>query len=230
MPRHVRKPARPPQRSASPKAGKLGPRGEQRRLRIAQEAARLMAEGGFRDYHQAKVKAAQRLGVRDLALLPQNIEVEQALREHQRLFQPDAANELGIRREAALAAMEFFQPFNPRLVGAVLEGTADAHSVVALHLHSDDPDAVARHLEQHGIPAAAGARRLRLDAQRSSEFPTWSLVADDLPFELTVLPTAQLRQAPLSTIDERPMRRASTSRLKELLCAGPPDADPAEKD
>lgn len=228
MPRHVRKPVRSHRSQPSP-AGPRGGRGQERRLRIAQEAARLMAEGGLRDYHQAKLKAAQRLGVRDLALLPHNTEVEQALREHQRLFQPGTANELGIRREAALAAMEFFQPFNPRLVGAVLDGTADAHSVVALHLHSDDPDAVARHLERHGIPAEAGARRLRLDPQRSAEFPTWSLVADELPFELTVLPTAQLRQAPLSNVDERPMRRASASRLKELLSAEPPDAALVER-
>ena len=34
-------------------------RTRERRLRLAHEAARLMAEGGFRDYHQAKLKAAE---------------------------------------------------------------------------------------------------------------------------------------------------------------------------
>ena len=56
------------------------------RLRIAQEAARLMSEHGIRDFHHAKRKAAERLGIADTQSLPRNAEIEQALREHQRLF------------------------------------------------------------------------------------------------------------------------------------------------
>src|SRR3546814_2223962 len=40
-------------------------RTRERRRRLAHEAARLMAEGGIRDYHQAKLKAATRLGIHD---------------------------------------------------------------------------------------------------------------------------------------------------------------------
>ena len=58
----------------------------ERRSRLATEAARLMAEGGIRDFHQAKLKAAQRLGIRDDASLPRNREIEDALRQYQRLF------------------------------------------------------------------------------------------------------------------------------------------------
>lgn len=189
----------------------------ERRHRVAHEAARLMAEGGLRDYRQAKLKAAQRLGITDDASLPRNREIEEALREHQRLFQPGADSELRRRREAALRALEFFQPFDPRLVGPVLEGTADAHSPVALHLYSDDADAVARFLEQQGMPAESSARRLRLDRERSGDFPVWLFSAEELAFDLTVLPRAQLRQAPLSAIDEKPMVRASAAQLRQLL-------------
>lgn len=189
----------------------------ERRHRLAHEAARLIAEGGLRDYRQAKLKAAQRLGILDDASLPRNREIEDALREYQRLFQPDTGDELRRRREAALRAMEFFQPFDPRLVGPVLEGTADAHSAVALQVYSDDPDAVARFLEQHGIPAEPGARRLRLDRERSGDFPVWLFGAEELVFDLTVLPRVQLRQAPLSMIDEKPMPRASAAQLRQLL-------------
>ncbi len=189
----------------------------ERRQRLAHEAARLIAEGGLRDYHQAKVKAAQRLGVVDDASLPRNREIEDALREYQRLFQPGAVDALRRRREAALRALEFFAPFDPRLVGPVLDGTADAHSPVALHAYSDDADAVARFLEQHGIPAEASGRRLRLDRERSADFPVWLFGAKDLAFDLTVLPHAQLRQAPLSMIDEKPMPRASAAQLRQLL-------------
>ncbi|TDK33882.1 hypothetical protein [Luteimonas terrae] len=193
-------------------------RTRERRHRVAHEAARMMAEGGIRDFHQAKLKAASRLGIHDDASLPRNREIEDALREHQRLFvgarQADAVR---IRREAAVQALGFFEPFAPRLVGPVLEGTADDHSAVTLHLHTDDASAVARFLDDHGIPAEGRMRRLRLDRQRTGDFDVWVFTADGLTFDLTVLPEAVLRQAPLSAVDEKPMRRASHAQLERLI-------------
>lgn len=192
-------------------------RTRERRHRLAHEAARLMAEGGIRDFHQAKLKAAARLGIHDDASLPRNREIEEALREYQRLFQPGNVDAIRLRREAALRAMAFFARFDPRLVGPVLEGTADPRSPVALHLHDDDPDAVPRFLDQHGIPAEARSRRLRLDREREGDFPVWLFSAEDLAFDVTVLPRTVLRQAPLSSVDEKPMRRASATQLQQLL-------------
>jgi hypothetical protein len=193
-------------------------RTRERRHRLAHEAARLMAEGGIRDYHQAKLKAAERLGIHDDASLPRNREIEDALREYQRLFAGDAqAFGLRARREAALRALEFFAPFEPRLVGPVLDGTADANAPVALQLYTDDADAVPRFLDEHDIPAEARSRRLRLDPQRQVEAPVWLFSAEDLTFDLTVLPLDVLRQAPLSGIDEKPMKRASLAQLRALL-------------
>ena len=196
-------------------------RTRERRHRLANEAARLMAEGGIRDFHQAKLKAAARLGIHDDASLPRNREIEDALREYQRLFLGDRqADALRVRRESALQALEFFAAFDPRLVGPVLEGTADERSPVALQLHTDDADAVPRFLREHRIPAEARSRRVRLDRDRAGEMPVWVFTADDLAFDLTVLPADALRQAPLSGIDERPMRRAGAAQLRELLAAG----------
>ena len=193
-------------------------RTRERRRRLAHEAARLMAEGGIHDYHQAKLKAADRLGIHDDASLPRNREIEEALREYQRIFLGQAqAGAVRQRREAAARALEFFAGFEPRLVGPVLDGTADAGSPVLLHLHADDPDAVARFLEEHGIPAEPRGRRLRLDRERSFDAPVWVFSAEDLAFDLTVLPSQALRQAPLSALDEKPMRRASLAQLRQLL-------------
>lgn len=190
----------------------------ERRYRLAHEAARLIAESGIRDFHQAKLKAAARLGIHDDASLPRNREIEDALREYQRLFQGDAqASELRHRREAALRALDFFGDFDARLVGPVLEGTADANSPVHLQLYTDDTDSVPRFLDEHRIPAEPRSRRVRLDRERALEVPTWLFSAEDLAFDLTVLPHAALRQAPLSNIDEKPMRRASATQLRALL-------------
>jgi hypothetical protein len=192
-------------------------RTRERRQRLAHEAARLMAEGGIRDFHQAKLKAASRLGIHDDASLPRNREIEDALRTYQRLFVGAHAEGLRRRREAAQRAMEFLATFSPRLVGAVLDGTADGNSPVHLHVHSDDPDAVTRFLEDHHVPAEARTRRLRMDRERVADLPVWVFSAEDLSFDLTVLPHDALRQAPLSSVDEKPMRRASAVQLSLLL-------------
>ena len=101
----------------------------------------------------------------------------------------------------------------------MLEGTADANAPVALHLYSDDADAVPRFLEDHRIPAELRTRRVRLDRERTDEFPVWLFSAEELTFDLTVLPHDALRQAPLSGVDEKPMKRASASQLRTLLAA-----------
>lgn len=188
------------------------------RRRVAQEAARLMSEHGIGDYRRAKLKAAGHLRIEDEQSLPRNREVEQALREHQRLFRADQQPQaLRRRREAALDAMHFFAPFRPRLVGPVLDGTADAHSPVCLHLFSDDAEAVARFLIEHDVPFQSHARRLRMTRDNADEFPAYLFSADDLPFDLTVLPHNMLRQAPLDRVDERRMQRVSLGALQALL-------------
>ena len=58
------------------------PRGDNLRRALAQEAARIMAEHGIRDFFIAKRKAAARLGVNDGAVvLPKNTQIETALAE-----------------------------------------------------------------------------------------------------------------------------------------------------
>jgi len=200
------------------------------RLRVAQEAARLMSEHGIRDFHRAKRKAAERLGVLDEQALPRNHEIEQALREHQRLFQADSQPQLlRERREAAVEAMRFLQRFEPRLVGAVLEGTADAHSAVCLHVFSDDPEAVGIYLREHGVPFETQTRRLRMTRDEQIEYPVMLFAADNLPFDITVFPHNALRQAPLDRVDEKPMRRASLASVEIMLAEESAEEDEFER-
>lgn len=198
---------------------------QRNRLRVAQEAARLMSEHGIRNFHHAKLKAAERLGILDTQALPRNLEIEQALREHQRLFLGDIQPQLlRQRREAAVEAMTFLAPFEPRLVGAVLDGTADVHSAVCLHVYSDDAELVVQYLREHGVPLEMQVRRLRYSRTEQPEYPVLLFAADTVPFDLTVLPRNALRQAPLDRADERPMRRASLTQVEMLLAEDGDDA------
>ncbi len=139
-------------------------RGEHLRRALAQEAARLMAEHGIRDFLVAKRKAAERFGVVDgAAMLPKNSEIESALAEYQRLFGGASHLEaLHAQRHAALSAMRYLREFSPRLVGAVLSGTATLHTEVQLHLFADRVESVALKLLDAGIPHEVTEKRVKL--------------------------------------------------------------------
>jgi hypothetical protein len=187
------------------------------RARIAFEAARLISESGIRDYALAKRKAATLLGVDAESALPKNADIEDALREYQRLFHSkDQPRRLRVLREAAVEAMRFFAPFEPRLVGAVLDGTADAHSAVCLHLFSDDPDAPVRLLDEHGIAHEIDTHRFRLDRDHEAKFPAVRFVADKIVVDITIFGYDGLRQAPLNRSGQS-MQRAALQAVESLL-------------
>ena len=198
------------------------PRHDPLRARIAEEAARLIEESGQRDYGMAKRKAAARLGASDQSRLPNNAEIQAVLRERQRLFHRDEQPQrLRHLRETALQAMRFFAAFEPRLVDSVLDGSADAHSAICLHLFSDDPDAPGRLLDEHGIAHDAHSRRLRLGGATERDFPMLQFAVDDTRVDATIFAYDGLRQSPLDRIDGTPMQRASISTLTTLLADDP---------
>jgi hypothetical protein len=198
-------------------------RGDETRRRIAVEAARLISEDGIRDYHVAKRKAAARLGIQVDTALPKNAEIEEALREHQRLFDAeDQPRRLRGLRESAREALRFFERFEPRLVGAVLDGSADRHSSVCLHVFSENAETVAGFLDERRIPYEQQSRPLRLTRDVQREFPAFVFSAGEVPVDVIVLPEELLRQAPLDRGGEKPMRRASLAMLEELLAGAPP--------
>jgi hypothetical protein len=194
-------------------------RTENLRQALAQEAARIMAEHGVRDFRLAKRKAAERLGVADTAaVLPKNVEIEAALAQYQRLFGGESHVEsLHAQRLAALNAMQHLREFEPRLVGAVLSGTATEHSEIQLHLFADYPEAVTIKLMDRGIPHEVTEKRVRMNPDRVLAYPGVRFAVDDQPIEATVFPTDGIRQAPVSPVDGRPMKRASQLEVEALL-------------
>jgi len=194
-------------------------RADNLRRALAQEAARIMAEHGVQDFLIAKRKAAERFGVTDgAAVLPKNREIELALAEYQRLFGGESHLEsLSSQRRAALAAMRSLSEFEPRLVGAVLAGTATEHSDVQLHLFADRAESVTLKLLDEGIPHELTEKRVKLNAERIEPFPGVRFEMADQPIEATVFPTDGIRQAPASPVDGRPMRRADALEVEALL-------------
>ena len=110
----------------------------QNRARIADLAARFIAEHGIRDYALAKRKAARSLGLPNGQSLPSNDEVDAALIYRQSLFEPEeqAALLLSLRQQA-LAVMRVFEHFDPILTGAAASGAVSEHSFIELELSAD---------------------------------------------------------------------------------------------
>jgi hypothetical protein len=107
-------------------------------LTLAATAARLIAEDGL-EYGAAKHQALKMLGLPARTPLPDNLVLEEALREHLELFCADTQpGELRALREHAKVWMERLAEFRPHLGGAVWRGTATRHSDIYLQLFCDD--------------------------------------------------------------------------------------------
>jgi hypothetical protein len=187
------------------------PRAYRTRARIAQAAARLIAEHGLNDWQAAKRKACRHLGLPDHQALPDNDEVEQALRDYNNLFQSASqAQSLRAQRLEALEWMEHLSPWNPRLTGAVAAGWATEHSEVRLELEAEDAKAVELSLINAGItytsvPAPRGIDeppQLRVESPRAT-------------LRILILSPQQRRNRPRR--DAAPEERLTASQLRALL-------------
>lgn len=194
----------------------MNPR-EQRRW-LAEQAARCMSEYAIDDPMAALRRVLARQGATpDRRHWPAPAEILAALHDYQRLFRGgEQPSQLGIRRDAALEAMRFFAAFGPRLVGAVLAGTADAHSPVQLHLHTDDPESMLAFLNDQGITHRVGESRIALDQRRLITVPRVEFSADGIDFQLWLLPSECERHAPLEADARTPMARIHRAGLLHL--------------
>jgi len=118
---------------------------------IAAAAARLVVEEGL-EYGPAKRRAVRDLGLNARAALPDNDEVEDAVREYVAVFCADTQPlELAALRRLALTWMERLEPFRPHLGGAVWHGTATRLSDIYIQLFCDDPKSAEMALIDHQV-------------------------------------------------------------------------------
>ena len=187
------------------------------RIRLAQEAARILVESGGQDFLNAKRKAALRLGAVDTRNMPSNTEIERAMIEYQRLFrgatQPQVLDAL---RHEAVRAMGFFEAFNPKLVGPVLHGTAEEHTPITLHIVASTMEEVGLFLLRFQIPYQVQDKRLHLAGDTHEIFPSYRFIAGQFEVEVVVFRTGK-PVTPLSPVDGKPMRRASLAEVTSLL-------------
>jgi hypothetical protein len=186
--------------------------------RIAYESARILTEYQSDDQIFAMQKAAGKLGITDKRLMPNREEVDLALREQQRLFRGNKQqNALMKLRHSALEAMQALNRFNPLLVGAVYEGTADSNSRVVLHLFCDTPEDLVFALSELHIPWHERERHIKFRDGSHKYMPSFQFTADDILYELIVFTSKGPSNRPTTPIDNRPIQGANIKQLKLLL-------------
>lgn len=184
---------------------------EMRRL-IAHEAARLIAGDGSLDYGTAKRKAARQLGVPDSRALPDNLEIEEALRSYQALYQGDKQkNQLKNLRQLAMEYMSLLEAFDPHLTGPVLNGTAGQYSEINLQLFGDDEKELEFFLLNRGIDYARGEVRFG-----QASYPSFRLHDARGTLELILYPRTTLALLKRTQADGSP-RRLRLSQVKTLI-------------
>ncbi len=193
-------------------------RGQNLRLHVAYLAARLMAEEGVPDYATAKQKAARQAGLGDAAVLPDNGEIEEALREYQGLYQSEEQPaHLRYLREIAVKVMREFEDYRPVLVGSVLNGTAGQHSDVNLQFFTDDAKALTMFLLNRRYRFEEGTRSVRR-AGRLDDVPQITLAVEDANVTITVLDPGDERSSARPRPDMEP-QRARLAEVEALLAA-----------
>ncbi len=204
-----------------------------RRVReeIAQSAARLIAEDGL-DYAGAKRKAArQLLGDTRVAgeWLPDNDQIEEELREYLALFQSDTQpDELRRLREIALDWMRRLAEFHPYVTGAVLNGTANAHSDIHLQAFTDNPKDVAIYLLNQNVQYDVSETRHfagRADVETLSFLWRPRRDVDAIGIHLALYASDDLRGAVKADARGR-VARADAAALRALVEAGKTPSEP----
>jgi hypothetical protein len=113
--------------------------------------------------------------------------------------------------------MGLLSEFSPRLVGPVLIGTADENSAVNLHLFTDSPEMVAMEIGDMGISFRPYERRLKSRRGQVELYPGFEFSHCSETVQATVFPVDGIRQAPMSPVDGKPMRRMDSDGVQALL-------------
>lgn len=175
------------------------------RRRIAHVAARILAEDGSLDYGSAKRKAARQLGAPDSDNLPDNQQIDEALRSYQALYQADETRtQVTLLRQVAIEYMEQLAEFDPHLTGPVLNGTAGKNSGINLQLFTDDQKEVEFLLMRLTTPYQSA--EYRISDTPGKAYPRFIIQDPRAPVDLVVYPATDLRSMKRLQADGRPSR------------------------
>lgn len=195
------------------------------RQRVAQLAARFMADEGISDYAYAKKKAGRQLGIMEDHCMPTNAEIEEEIRIFHEIYnsedQPEALLQL---RKDALVVMEMLQRFNPHLTGAVLDGNAGRYATTDIHLYAESLKEVEMFLLNLQVPYESSEKSYRSQKDKRNgdrrKVPVFTLEGPNGIIRLSVFDADDSRAPPKSPVDGQNMQKTNLSGLRALIAQG----------
>lgn len=202
------------------------------RQRIAQLAARMIADEGIADYGHAKRKAGKQLGITEDHCMPTNAEIEEEIKIFHEIYnsedQPEALRQL---RENALVVMQLLERFNPHLTGAVLDGTAGKYAATDIHLYAESLKDVEMFLLNLQVPYETNEKTYRTHNDKRGndrkKVPIFTLEGPNGMIRLSVFDADAPRNPPKSLIDGQAMNKANAANLAALIAASKLSENPA---
>lgn len=170
------------------------------------------------EYFRAKQKAARKVshGWIKPADLPSNAEIRDEVQTFARIYEGERRqHNLRHMRLLALRLMRLLARYRPRLIGSTLTGHVRRGSDIDIHLFSDSVEAVAGCLDQQ--MSFYDIERKQVCKQGQTRVYTHIHVKAEFPFELTVYPTRMASEVFTSSITGKPIERATTAELEQLL-------------
>jgi len=171
----------------------MGSAQESVRREVAALCARLIADAGL-DYANAKSKAARQVcgGRPPRDAMPDNDEIDEALREHLELFDDEHPARVHRLRQVALELMDLLAAFRPLVTGAAWKGIAAEHAPVHLQLFHDNGKEVEYWLLDRRVEFEVGTLpHFRGDGEVEALGFEWK----DVPVLLTLHDTDDVRGA-----------------------------------
>ncbi len=180
---------------------------------IASVAASLIYEEGY-GYELAKQKAS--LGFNDIDI-PKNSDIYIELKNYVKTIALEKNKQLfRIQKQIALEAMQFLKDYQPVITGQLLDGIAAPYTAIMLHLFASTHEEVMLFLKQKQIPYESDEVILKMGKQYI-RYPSLRFIVDNTLLELIIFPNDRRhRVAPISPINNKPMKRIKFDKLQEI--------------
>ena len=193
---------------------------ETSRSKIAREAASLLYFGLEKEYKQAKVKAAQNLGIQ---ILPSNLEValelDQVAEENEG---PNRTQNLIEMRKEALHIMKALKEYHPLLIGSVWRGTIRRGSDIDISVYNDAPCDVISSIKVVGLEISKTERMtITKHGKIEDSFHIYTHTLTNHPVEITVRNTDQAgKKRKCETFGDE-IKGLTISELDKIIVANP---------
>lgn len=189
---------------------------QQIRMLLIREAARLMVEEHVTQYLDAKKLAAKRLFGKPLKNLPSNKEVADAVYQMNHLLNTEVLDQqLYEMRLIAAKVMKELNDFSPRLIGSVSTGSIRESSDIDIHVFVDHVESLLIYLDHLGWRYEKTLVTIQQNGVLHDYHHVYLWL--DYPIELSVYPTLEIRKTTRSSIDGKPSKRLSLSKVVALL-------------